>query len=64
MEMRDLSTEHSHRVRDRRIEQVVELMPPAQILDELPLAAEQEDAVLRHRAEVAASSTAPTIACW
>jgi len=53
MEMRDLPTEHSHRVRDRRIEQVVELIPPAQILDELPLSAEQEDAVLRYRSEVA-----------
>jgi 3-deoxy-7-phosphoheptulonate synthase len=53
MEMRDLPTEHSHRVRDRRIEQVVELIPPAQILDELPLSADQEDAVLRYRSEVA-----------
>jgi 3-deoxy-7-phosphoheptulonate synthase len=53
MEMRDLPTDHSHRVRDRRIEQVVELIPPAQILDELPLSAEQEDAVLRYRSEVA-----------
>jgi 3-deoxy-7-phosphoheptulonate synthase len=53
MEMRDLSTEHSHRVRDRRIEQVVELIPPAQILDELRLTDEQEEMVLRHRTEVA-----------
>jgi 3-deoxy-7-phosphoheptulonate synthase len=53
MEMRDLSTERSGRVRDQRIEQVVELIPPAQILDELPLSTEQEDAVLRRRSEVA-----------
>jgi 3-deoxy-7-phosphoheptulonate synthase len=53
MEMREIPTEHSNRVRDRRIERVVELMPPAQILDELPLSTQQEDAVLRHRAAVA-----------
>jgi 3-deoxy-7-phosphoheptulonate synthase len=54
MKMTDLPTQHSNRVRDRRIDQVVELMPPVQILDDLPLTAAQEDAVLRHRAEVAA----------
>jgi 3-deoxy-7-phosphoheptulonate synthase len=53
MEMKDLTTQHSERVRDRRIEQVDELIPPAQIFDELPLTAEQEDAVLRHRSEIA-----------
>jgi 3-deoxy-7-phosphoheptulonate synthase len=53
MEMKDLPTEHSGRVRDRRIERVVELMPPVQIIDEQPLGAEQEDAVLRHRSEIA-----------
>jgi len=52
-DMTELPTEHSNRVRDRRIERVVELMPPVQILDELPLSTEQEDAVLRHRSEVA-----------
>jgi 3-deoxy-7-phosphoheptulonate synthase len=52
MEMKELPTEHSSRVRDRRIEGVVELIPPAQILDELPLSASQEDAVLGHRSEV------------
>jgi len=52
MEMTELPTEHSNRVRDRRIERVVELMPPVQILDELPLSTEQEDAVLRHRSEI------------
>jgi 3-deoxy-7-phosphoheptulonate synthase len=43
----------SHRVRDRRIERVIELVSPAQLLDQLPLSSEQEEAVLRHRAEVA-----------
>ena len=52
--MTDQPTQHSHRVRDRRIDHVVELMPPVQILDDLPLTANQEDAVIRHRAEVAA----------
>jgi 3-deoxy-7-phosphoheptulonate synthase len=53
MEMREIPTEHSNRVRDRRIERVVELIPPVQLLDELPLSTQQEDAVLRHRGEVA-----------
>jgi 3-deoxy-7-phosphoheptulonate synthase len=53
MEMKDLPTGHSNRVRDRRIARAVELIPPVQIIDELPLNTEQEDAVLRHRAEVA-----------
>jgi 3-deoxy-7-phosphoheptulonate synthase len=53
MKMTDSPTEHSQRVRDVRIEQVVELIPPAQILDDLPLSTAQEDAVLRHRQEVA-----------
>jgi 3-deoxy-7-phosphoheptulonate synthase len=53
MEMKELPTQRSGRVRDRRIEQVVELIPPMQIIDELPLSAEQEDAVLRHRSEIA-----------
>ena len=46
MEMKDLPTDRSGRVRDQRIERVVELVSPAQILDDLPLSAEQEDAVL------------------
>jgi 3-deoxy-7-phosphoheptulonate synthase len=54
MKMTDQPTQHSNRVRDRRIDQVVELMPPVQILDDLPLTATQEEAVLRHREEVAA----------
>ncbi len=47
-------TTRSDRVRDQRIEQVVPLVPPAQILEHLPLSTEQEDAVLAHRAAVAA----------
>ncbi len=56
IEMKDLNNEQSGsgRVRDRRIERVVELIPPAQILEELPLSSDQQDAVLRHRAEIAA----------
>ena len=53
LEMKDLPTERSGRVRDQRIGRVVELVPPAQILDDLPLSAEQEDAVLKRRSEVA-----------
>jgi 3-deoxy-7-phosphoheptulonate synthase len=41
------------RVRDRRIEQIVPLVSPAQILTELPLDSAQEDAVVAARAEVA-----------
>jgi 3-deoxy-7-phosphoheptulonate synthase len=51
-EMKELPRQQSDRVRDRRIERVVELVPPAQILDDLPLTTEREDAVLRHRSEV------------
>ena len=40
------------RVRDQRIEQIVPLLTPAEILDELPLSAEHEDVVLRGRAEI------------
>ncbi|MFN2612906.1 MAG: 3-deoxy-7-phosphoheptulonate synthase [Solirubrobacterales bacterium] len=46
------TTRHSDRVRDQRIEQVVPLVPPAEILDELPLGAEQQQAVLDGRAAV------------
>jgi 3-deoxy-7-phosphoheptulonate synthase len=53
MEMKELPTEHSGRVRDRRIERIVELVAPEQIIDELPLTPAQEDAVIGHRAEVA-----------
>src|SRR3954447_19770286 len=43
----------SDRIRDQRIEQVVSLVPPVQILDELPLSDDQETAVLRGRSDVA-----------
>ena len=36
-EMKELPRQHSDRVRDQRIERVVELVPPGQILDDLPL---------------------------
>ena len=53
IEMNDLRTAQPDRVRDQRIEQVVPLVAPAQILDELPLGREQEDLVLQGRAEIA-----------
>ena len=53
MEMKDLPTGQSGRVSDQRIDRIVELISPAQILEELPLTPEQEDAVLAHRGEVA-----------
>jgi 3-deoxy-7-phosphoheptulonate synthase len=53
-EMKDLPRQQGERVRDRRIERAVELVSPAQILDDLPLDAEHEEAVIRHRDEVAA----------
>jgi 3-deoxy-7-phosphoheptulonate synthase len=40
------------RVRDRRIERVVELVPPATLLDELPLGKKREDVVVDGRAAV------------
>ena len=51
-EMKELPRQHADRVRDQRIERVVELVPPAEILADLPLGVEREDAVLRHRGEV------------
>jgi len=53
-EMKELPRQHSDRVRDRRIERAVELVPPAEILEDLSLGADREDAILRHRAEVKA----------
>src|SRR5688500_2043593 len=41
-------------VRDRRIERVVELLPPAALLDELPLGDERTKAVVRGREQVTA----------
>ena len=51
LEMKDL-TQHSERVRDQRIEQVVPLVAPAQIVDELPLTPRHEEVVLSGRAAV------------
>src|SRR5882757_8344218 len=51
-EMTDQRTGHSERVRDQRIEEVVPLVPPIEILEELPLSDAQEQAVLDHRADV------------
>jgi 3-deoxy-7-phosphoheptulonate synthase len=51
-EMKELPRQHADRVRDQRIERVVELVSPAEILADLPLGTEREDAVLAHRAEV------------
>ncbi len=51
-EMREIPRGHADRVRDLRIERAVELVSPAEILEDLPLGAEREDAVLAHRAEV------------
>ena len=50
LKMKDLPTERSGRVRDQRIGRVVELVTPAQILEDLPLSPEQEEAVLARRA--------------
>src|SRR4051794_5262349 len=52
--MKELPRQRADRVRDRRIEKVVELVSPAEILDDLPLDSAREDAVLRHRSEVKA----------
>src|SRR6195256_104231 len=43
---------HLDRVRDQRIDQVVPLVAPAQILDELPLSDEQAAVILRGRSDV------------
>jgi 3-deoxy-7-phosphoheptulonate synthase len=51
-EMKELPRQQSDRVRDQRIERAVELVSPAEILADLPLGTEREDAVLGHRAEV------------
>src|SRR4051795_4653091 len=51
-EMKELPRQQSDRVRDQRIERVVELVSPAEMLDDLPLSTEREDAVLKHRDEV------------
>jgi 3-deoxy-7-phosphoheptulonate synthase len=51
-EMKEIPRQQSDRVRDQRIERVVELVAPSEIMDDLPLGANREDAVLAHRAEV------------
>ncbi|HEY3191578.1 MAG TPA: 3-deoxy-7-phosphoheptulonate synthase [Solirubrobacterales bacterium] len=51
-EMKELPRQKSDRVRDQRIERVVELVSPAEILEDLPLGEKREDAVVGHRAEV------------
>ena len=53
LNMKDLPTQRSGRVRDQRIGRVVELVTPAEILDDLPLSPDQEEAVLARRAAVA-----------
>ncbi len=53
-EMKELPRQHSDRVRDRRIERVVELVSPAEMLEDLPLGPDREDAVLARRGEVKA----------
>jgi 3-deoxy-7-phosphoheptulonate synthase len=51
-EMKEIPRQDADRVRDQRIERVVELVTPGEILDDLPLGGEREDAVLARRAEV------------
>ena len=51
-EMKEIPRQQSDRVRDQRIERVVELVSPAEILEDQPLGSEREDAVLGHRADV------------
>ncbi len=53
-EMKEIPRQDADRVRDQRIERVVELVSPAEILNDLPLGPNREDAVLAHRAEVKA----------
>ena len=43
---------HPDRVRDQRIDQVVALAPPMEILTELPLTGEHEETILRSRSEI------------
>ncbi len=53
IKMKDQPTKRSDRVRDRRIERIVELVPPADLLDELPLTEQQEDVIVARRSEIA-----------
>jgi 3-deoxy-7-phosphoheptulonate synthase len=43
---------HPDRVRDQRIEQVVPLQPPTELLADLPLQREHVETVLRGRSEI------------
>src|SRR3712207_4161389 len=43
---------HPERVRDQRIERVVPLQPPTEILGDLPLTRQQEETVLRSRSDI------------
>ena len=53
------------RVRDQRIERIVELVSPATLLEELPLGDEREQAVVRGRGEVGSRARPrATTACW
>jgi 3-deoxy-7-phosphoheptulonate synthase len=51
-EMKELPRQHADRVRDQRIERVVELVSPAEIIEDLALGEKREDAILARRAEV------------
>jgi 3-deoxy-7-phosphoheptulonate synthase len=51
-EMKEIPRQKSDRLRDQRIERVVELVAPAEILEDVPLGRDGEDAVLARRAEV------------
>jgi 3-deoxy-7-phosphoheptulonate synthase len=53
LDMTDQQKIPSDRVRDRRIERIVPLVPPEAFLEELPLTAEQEDAIIERRSAVA-----------
>src|SRR3954469_10819331 len=52
--MKEIPRQQSDRVRDQRIARVVELVAPAEILEDLPLGPKREDSVLAHRADVKA----------
>jgi 3-deoxy-7-phosphoheptulonate synthase len=53
-EMKEIPRQHAGPVRDVRIERVVELVPPAEMIADLPLGTQREDAVLGHRGGVKA----------
>ena len=49
---------HPERVRDQRIDRVVPLSPPTELLGDLPLTGAQEQTILRSRSEIVASTAA------